>query len=625
MLAHAWTARLVVILGTVLTFALLAMEYFKAYPYYSPRHLLAIAAGAAIMLAGSGWEVVSGRRSAAEALKFWAVAGYVALLVLALRTYSVESRAFCEFVTLLALFGFIINHHLPAEMRRPFFLVVCFVGIAGVLGSASVPAAIGLILAALLLIGIAHLPIPMWGRIAILLVCGICLATVRLGTAYASWAAAIVPILASMFMFRLAIYLYDVANGKGPKDIWGRLSYFFMFPNLVFPFFPVVDYAAFGRSYYNDDAIRIYQRGADFLLRGLIHLLLYRVVYTYFVLAPDSVQGPGTFLQFIVSNFALYLRISGMFHIITGLLVLFGFNLHETHGRYFFANGFIDIWRRMNIYWKDFMQKMIFNPSYLRIKRLGASHITSVVLATGIVFISSWALHAYQWFWLSGTVLFTLPDMMFWAVIGTFLMLQTIYEGWARPPSSAVAIAIASSRAFIAVRILCTFLTHRPAVVVLDQFVSFRLGGPPGARRIDARVRRAGRRDCRPMADDGGGSRVFGSDGGDRRRRTIRRRAFGSGVASSDRKAPPRHRCPRFCRPRPRRRTRGRHPCVAGPGHRLVAGWWRAVGGQRPARAQPQRRGRSDGGARLLRRSRHPKTQSRARGSFHGPYPGSGG
>ena len=98
------------------------------------------------------------------------------------------------------------------------------VGIVGVFGFISVPAALGLVVAGLVLVSICHLPIPMWARIALLLACGAGLATVRLGWVYAGWAAVIVPILASIFMFRLAIYLYDIANDKGPKDIWSQLS-----------------------------------------------------------------------------------------------------------------------------------------------------------------------------------------------------------------------------------------------------------------------------------------------------------------------------------------------------------------------------------------------------------------
>jgi hypothetical protein len=458
-LAHQWTARLTVILGASLTFTLLVFErFFSAQPHFGLKHILAIVACATVMLAAAGWDAMRRPEVSAETFRFWAVAGYVALLVIAFRVYSVENPIFHDVIAPLALFGFIVNHYLPHSLRWPFFLLLSVVGILVVFGSISVSAALGLVAAGLALVGLCHLPIPMWARIALLLACAAILATVRLGWIYTGWAAVILPILASMFMFRLAIYLYDIANDKGPKHIWGRLSYFFMFPNLVFPFFPVVDYATFGRVHYNDEAIRIYHRGATFMLRGLVHLLLYRVVHTYLILTPDEVLGPGTFVQFVVSNFALYFRISGMFHIIAGLLLLFGFNLHETHARFYFSSSFIDFWRRINIYWKDFMQKMFFNPSYITFKRLGASHITSVVLSVVVVFVATWVLHAYQWFWLSGTMLLTLPDALFWAILAVLLVAQTYHEDRPRQPRGARN-SILSPQALLVVRTVCTFLT----------------------------------------------------------------------------------------------------------------------------------------------------------------------
>ncbi len=455
-LSHEWTPRLLIMLGAMFAFAILTKEYFEATPYYGRSQILGATAGVLIMLLGSAWEVLLARRSAVEALNFWAVAFFVTLIILAFAFYELENRAFYEFVGPLALFGFIINHHLPAPLRTPFFLFLSIVVIAGVFGANSVPAAIGLVAIGLTLIGICHLPIPMWARIAILMACTVGLAFVRVGWIYVGWMAAILPIVASMFMFRLPVYLYDISNGKGPKDAWGRLSYFFMFPNLVFPFFPVVDCATFGRTYYNEEATKIYERGATYLLRGLIHLILYRIVHVYFIIAPDEVSGAGSFLQFIISNFGLYLRISGLFHTIAGLILLFGYNLPETHARFYLSNSFIDFWRRINIYWKDFMQKMFFNPSYLQFKGWGMSHSTSVVLSIIVVFSATWVLHAYQWFWLSGTMLFTVPDILFWAILAVFLIAQTLLEDRPRK-SGGPRRTVLSARAFLIVRTLCTF------------------------------------------------------------------------------------------------------------------------------------------------------------------------
>jgi len=66
----------------------------------------------------------------------------------------------------------------------------------------------------------------------------------------------------------------------------------------------------------------------------------------------------------MVSTFLLYLRISGQFHLVIGMLYLFGFRLPETHHRYLLASSFTDFWRRINIYWKDFMMKLVYYPSF---------------------------------------------------------------------------------------------------------------------------------------------------------------------------------------------------------------------------------------------------------------------
>lgn len=456
LLASMHLSTLMVVAGAAMVFVVIGAEYFSAYPYYGLNQLLAIAGGVGLMSVGAALDVRAGRRSLAETLRFWSIAALVALIGFVFAIYQLETRAFCEFVAPLIVVGFIINHYLPAGLRKPFFVLLSLTGVAGVFGFASPIAAIALVAVGLALIGICHLPVPMWIRIAILIAVTALLAALRIGWMYEGWIAAILPILGSIFMFRLALYLYDISNGKGPKDFWTSVGYFFMLPNLVFSFFPVVDSAAWTRTYYNEDALRIYRRGASYILRGLIHLLLYRVVQVYFVMAHDQIVDGITFMQHITSNFALYLRISGLFHLIVGLLLLFGYNLPETHSRFYFSNSFIDFWRRINIYWKDFMQKMVFNPSYMMFKKIGVRHLTGVVLSMAVVFILTWALHAYQWFWLSGTALFTPTDILFWTILGVFLIAQTLIE--ARPKKQTSG-GLLGPRAFLVVRTVSTMFT----------------------------------------------------------------------------------------------------------------------------------------------------------------------
>ena len=73
----------------------------------------------------------------------------------------------------------------------------------------------------------------------------------------------------------------------------------------------------------------------------------------------------------IVFSFLLYMRISGQFHIIAGMLCLFGYDMPETNHRYLLATSLNEFWRRANIYWKDFMVKSFYLPAYFRMRGRG--------------------------------------------------------------------------------------------------------------------------------------------------------------------------------------------------------------------------------------------------------------
>ena len=83
------------------------------------------------------------------------------------------------------------------------------------------------------------------------------------------------------------------------------------------------------------------------------------------------------------------------------MLHLFGFQLPETHHHYLLATGFTDYWRRINIYWKDFMVRLFFNPVVFRLKRWPQP--AALAAGTVAVFLATWLLHAYQSYWLRGS------------------------------------------------------------------------------------------------------------------------------------------------------------------------------------------------------------------------------
>jgi D-alanyl-lipoteichoic acid acyltransferase DltB (MBOAT superfamily) len=123
-----------------------------------------------------------------------------------------------------------------------------------------------------------------------------------------------------------------------------------------------------------------------------------------------------------VCNYLLYLQVSGQFHMACGMLHLFGYQLPETHHRYLLASSFTDYWRRINIYWKDFMVRVVFNPVVFRLKRWPRP--AALAAATAAVFLVTWLLHAYQSFWLRGTWAFGVPDALFWGILGVLVMIN---------------------------------------------------------------------------------------------------------------------------------------------------------------------------------------------------------
>ncbi len=52
----------------------------------------------------------------------------------------------------------------------------------------------------------------------------------------------------------------------------------------------------------------------------------------------------------------------------------------------------------------------------------------ALILSTLLVFFATWVLHAYQWFWLRGSVLFTGPDILFWSILAVFVVVNSLKE-----------------------------------------------------------------------------------------------------------------------------------------------------------------------------------------------------
>ena len=279
---------------------------------------------------------------------------------------------------------------------------------------------------ALSIIGICHLPIKFWYKVFIIFISFAGLFILRIELFYLLRLTLISPFLASMFMFRIIIYLYEIKHGLVPTSIWQTLSYFFIFPNVCFLFFPIVDYKTYNKTYYNIVDTEIWQKGIRWMLRGLIHIIAYRVIYYFFLISPSQVTDITSLLQYIFSSYALILRLSGLFHFILGLLCLFGLNLPEAFNNYFLASNFTDLWRRINIYWREFILKIFFYPIMFILKKKITKNLLAVTMLC--VFIISWALHGYQWFWIRGYYHFNPLDLMFWLILGSCITINAIIQ-----------------------------------------------------------------------------------------------------------------------------------------------------------------------------------------------------
>jgi len=395
----------------------------------------------------------------------WAELG---LILTAAYVLKIEEAHGLPQVLPIIFIGFAVNAWAPLQYRPAVFLALGIASIMAVLGPWDSLWLLGL---GTSLFAICQLPSPLKVRVALLLAAGGLLAALRV-----QWislpgsdrlALVVLPMLAAMFMFRLAVYLHDKQYERQPGTLSQRLSYFFLLPNSCFPLFPVIDYRSFRRNYYNAQAVTIYQKGARWIMRGIVHLTIYRLVYYHFTPTFDDINDLAGVGQYVISSYLMYLRVSGMFHVIVGTLCLFGFNLPETHRLYFLSSSFTDFWRRINIYWKDFMMKFFYYPLFVRLK--GAGVPIAMAAATFVTLVVSWLLHSYQIFWLRGSFPLLIQDAVFWSFLGIAVAINSLIEYrsgrlrsgdkqvWA--PKAAFILSLKTVAMFCAMSLLWSFWT----------------------------------------------------------------------------------------------------------------------------------------------------------------------
>jgi alginate O-acetyltransferase complex protein AlgI len=369
----------------------------------------------------------------------------LALLLVTFKVYSLEQPAFLG-LSCLVFGGFAVWYWLPFHLKETFLISLSLAGAYFLLS----PVVASLLIASgLLFFSIVRSSLDFRWKVLLLLGILACLAYGR-GTGRFPIPAGFWPVFGAIFMFRMIVYLYDVKHAPEPVRLKDFLSYFFLLPNYYFLLFPVVDFQTFRKSYFKRDIHAVAQQGVWWIVRGTVQLLLYRLIYqAQGSFSPPKVSLVTGVVVKVIFTYLLYLRISGQFHIIVGMLHLFGYDLPETNRRYLLAHSLIDFWRRVNIYWKDFMVKIVYFPVYFKLRRKG--DVRAQLLATVVVFFVTWFLHAYQFFWLQGKFRLTLNDTLFWTILGALVMANVWTEskrrkrlpntGWAFRIQNAVQIA----------------------------------------------------------------------------------------------------------------------------------------------------------------------------------------
>jgi D-alanyl-lipoteichoic acid acyltransferase DltB (MBOAT superfamily) len=358
-------------------------------------------------------------------IRFLILSSQLGGLLLVFRLYRLMEKPHFMLMSGVIFGAFLIHYWLPLRFKEAFLATVSLAGAFLLLDPkvASILIAVGLVFFIIL-----YSPVPYKWRIMLLLTIFVAL-IYGCATKISFIPLALFPVFGAIFMFRIIIYVYDLSHGREKARLLPFLCYFFLLPNYYFTLFPVIDFQTMRRSYYQRDIHEIAQQGIHWMVRGAIQLMLYRlVVYFNDPYLPDRVTNLGALISTMVLTFLLYLNVSGQFHLIVGMLHLFGYDLPETNRRYLMARSFTDFWRRINIYWKDFMVKIVYFPVYFKLRKRG--NLRAQVMATASVFLATWILHSYQFFWIKGQLSLGWQDALFWGILGMLVISSVLFESW---------------------------------------------------------------------------------------------------------------------------------------------------------------------------------------------------
>lgn len=369
-----------------------------------------------------------------------------------IKAYDIEPTLNLYPLSLLVIGGFSVNAFLQKDLRPFWFLALGFAMLFFILPAVD---ALLVIITGLAIIAISRFTNRKFARYCLLGLFFTFLALIVLaGWSWIQIHFAAVSTIGIIFIYRLFIYLYERSIQKNSASWVTDISYFFLLPNMAVFLFPAVDYKLFLQKYYDDNDLLIYKKGVQWIIVGIFHLLVYRILYYYYLIPLNQTDDLFSFIIHAASNYALVIRLSGIFHMVVGMLCLFGFNLPRTFNNYFLAAGFSDLWRRLNTYFRDFMVKVFYYPLFFRLRHWGT--VTGMIVTILLLYNISWLLHSLQWLWLKGDFPIKAGDALYWNIFGILVAATSVYELKVRKSySSTMSWTLALKRASY---ILYTFL-----------------------------------------------------------------------------------------------------------------------------------------------------------------------
>ncbi len=345
----------------------------------------------------------------------------IALAFISFIFFKTDARSGLNYLLPLVFFAWIGFYWSPDKFKPIFYFLPFFILLFYAFGF--ICSSIYLILAAFFIL-YPTLQINRFLKFILLLIVILLLFLIRSSVYDLPRVGLIIPFFASAFMFRFMIYLQDHKYGKLNEPYWLRTAYFLQPVNLIYILFPIIDYRKFVSSYklnlYNQTLhtaiIRFY--------RSLLHFLLYRTIYFYFAFPFHEAQNALLFVYYACASYSLILHISSMYYFAIAVPGLFGFNLPDVFNFYFLPTGFSQLWTRINIYWNEFVLRIFYYPFYFKIRKIFP--VNAIVIGTFYCFFITWILHFWQLFWLTGTLIPKLTDVMYWFLMGVGVTI-TVY------------------------------------------------------------------------------------------------------------------------------------------------------------------------------------------------------